>query len=129
MLVLSILHHYLLWHYGRAFGEILHVAKNLYWFVYNFFSLKQLLRSFLSPWKRMTEERGDTFSFEDLASFVIIGLISRLVGMILRSVIIIAGVCSLILLTLGVILTFVFWIGAPLLLVLAMYFGFMLLFS
>ncbi len=79
-MLLTILHHYLIWHYTRAFGEIRHVAKNLLWFVVHFFSLPQLIRSFFAPYRRMTEERGNTFNLEDLASFVIIGLISRIIG-------------------------------------------------
>jgi hypothetical protein len=129
MLFISILHHYILWHYTRAFPEIWHVWKNLFWFNINFFSLPQLLRSYFSPWKRMTEDRGQTFNFEDLAGFVIINLISRIIGMILRTIIITAGVIVLLLLTLGIVLTYVFWLLAPLLIVACMYYGLVLIFS
>jgi len=98
MLFVSILHHYTLWHYTRAFTEILHVWSNLFWFVVNFFSLSQLARSFFSPWKRITESRGKTFSFEDLSGFIIINLISRIIGMMLRTAIILSGVATLLLL-------------------------------
>ncbi|HMO77630.1 MAG TPA: hypothetical protein PKA42_00540 [Candidatus Paceibacterota bacterium] len=129
MLFVSILHHYLLWHYTNAFGEILHVWKNLFWFTFHFFSLSQLLRSFFSPWKRMTEGRGRTFNFEDLASFVLINLISRILGMIIRTSIIITGCLALILLAVGIVMTYIFWLLAPALLVLSMYYGLVLIFS
>ena len=108
------MHHYLVWHYTRAFGEIRHVAKNLLWFVVHFFSLPQLIRSFFAPYRRMTEERGNAFNLEDLASFVIIGLISRIIGMILRTVVILCGLAELSILLVLIVTTFVFWITAPL---------------
>lgn len=129
MLFLSIVHHYLLWHYTKAFGEIRHVWKNIVWFTFHFFSIPQLLRSYLSPWKRMTEERGRSFNFEELASFVIINLISRIVGVLLRTVVIISGIASLFVLLLGIIATYIFWIFAPAIIVLIFYFGIVLIIS
>jgi hypothetical protein len=129
MLFISILHHYLLWHYGSAFKEILHVWKNLIWFTFHFFSIPQLLRSFFQPWKRMTEGRGRTFNFEDLAGFVIINLISRILGIMIRTSIITLGVITLGLLIIGIILTYIFWLLAPLLLVLNLYYGLVLMFA
>jgi hypothetical protein len=129
MLFISIVHHYLLWHYTSAFKEILHVYKNFMWFVVHYFSLPQLLRSYISPWKRMTEDRGQTLSFEDLAGFVIINLISRIIGMILRTMIIVSGTLALVLLTAGLILTYCFWLFAPALLLVFIYYGLVLIFA
>ncbi len=129
MLFLSIMHHYILWHYTTAFGEILHVWKNLLWFTYNFFSIPQMLRSFFSPWKRMTEERGNTFNFEDLAGFIIINIISRIVGMILRTIVLFFGLLAILILITGIVLTYIFWLLAPVLLVTCMYYGLVLIFS
>jgi hypothetical protein len=128
MLFVSILHHYILWHYTRAFSEILHVWTNFFWFTINFFSLPQLAKSFFSPWKRMTEERGETFSFENLASFVIINLISRIIGMILRTIIILTGIITLLLLSIGIVVTYALWITAPLLIISSLYFGILFIF-
>lgn len=129
MLFVSVAHHYLLWHYTAAFKEILHVSKNFMWFVVHFFSLPQLLRSYFSPWKRMTEDRGQTLSFEDLAGFVIINLISRIIGMILRTIIILSGITALVLLLIGIVVTYVFWLFAPALLLVSLYYGFVLIFA
>jgi len=129
MLFTFILHHYLLWHYTKAFSEILHVWKNLFWFTFHFFSLPQLLRSYFKPWKRITEARGRAFNFEDLAGFVIVNLISRILGMIIRTSIIISGTLALILLTVGIVVTYIFWFLTPVLLVLGMYYGLVLMFS
>ncbi len=129
MLFVSIAHHYLLWHYTTAFTQIRHVWKNFTWFMVHFFSLPQLLRSYFSPWKRMTESRGRTLSFEDLAGFIIINLISRIVGMILRTIIILSGATALVLLTITVAVFYFFWLFAPALLLVFLYYGLVLLFA
>jgi hypothetical protein len=127
MLFLSIVHHYLLWHYSRAFLEILHVWKNLLWFVIRFFSIPQLMSSWFAPWKRMTEKRRKKWDFEDLAGFVIIGFISRVIGFILRTVVIFIGMICLVLTVIGGLLVFAFWIAAPLILIMLLGFGITLL--
>ncbi len=127
MLFISVLHHYLLWHYTSAFGEIFHIWKNFLWFVTNFFSLPQLTKSYFAPFKRMTEERGNSFNFEDLAGFIIINLISRLIGMLMRTVIIVIGVTSLLVLSVGIVLTYIFWVTAPIIIVGCLYYGILLL--
>jgi len=129
MLFLSIVQNYLLWHYSRAFKEIFHVWLNFIWFTLHFFSIPQLMRSWLSPWKRITESRGNKWSFEDLAGFIIIGFISRIIGFILRTSVIVVGLVSLsavVLIGLG---TFVFWIFAPLIIIAMLVFGITLVIS
>lgn len=127
MLFVSVLHHYLLWHYGKAFGEIFHVWKNFFWFVINFFSLPQLIKSLFAPWKRMTEDRGKTFSFEDLASYIIVNLVSRLIGLLIRTTVIVCGIISLMFLSIGVVLTYIFWVIAPIIIAGCLYYGIVLL--
>jgi hypothetical protein len=129
MVFLTLMHHYLLWHYSAAFAEIFHVWKNLFWFVVHFFSLPQLLRSYFAPFKRMTEGRGETFNFEDIAGFIIINLISRFIGVIIRTFFILLGLIVLGLLCVGIICTYVFWVTAPLVLIGCLYYGLLLLAS
>lgn len=128
MLLTTILHHYLLWHYSRAFHDLVHVWGNLLWFVAHFFSIPQLTRSLLAPYKRIVEPRGETWNLEDLAGYVIIGLISRILGFLLRSVIIVVGLIVLGVLAVLGIITFLFWIIAPIALLAGILFGLRLLF-
>jgi len=129
MLFLSIVHHYLLWHYSRAFLEIFHVWLNFLWFIVHFFSIPQLLRSWVSPWKRIIEARGNKWSLEDLASFIIIGFISRLIGFILRTTLICIGTICLLLTVVGGFLVYLFWLTAPLAIIALLVFGFGFLMS
>lgn len=127
MLFLSVMHHYLFWHYTRAFMEIFHVWLNLLWFVVHFFSLPQLIRSWVAPWKRMVEDRGGKWNLEDLAGYVLIGLLSRLIGFILRTIVISLGLITLFITTIGGFLTYAFWIAAPVVIIALLVFGVLLL--
>jgi len=90
MNMLSFLLGYLGWHYSTGFAEI----KNFNWLllrrVWDGFSLKSILRTFFSPWKRMAEEykRGRP---EEWFGTLIVNSLMRLVGMAVRSLIIIIG--------------------------------------
>ena len=127
MLFLSLAQDYLLWHYSRAFSELFHIWLNFIWFTINFFSLPQLIRSWFSPWRRITEERGEKWDLEDLAGYLIIGLVSRLVGFIVRTGVIVAGVTALLLVTIVGFLIFALWLILPLLLIGLVIIGFTLL--
>ncbi len=127
MLFLSIMHHYVFWHYSRAWLELFQVWRNLLWFVIQFFSIPQLMLSWLAPWKRMTEGRGEKWDLEDLASFIIINIISRIIGAIMRTIVICIGLVSLAVTLAGGIATIVFWALAPLVIIGLMGFGFTLL--
>lgn len=113
MLFVYIISDYFKWHYTRAFSEIFHVWLNFAWFIIHFFSLSKLAHAWFAPFKRLTEERGDVFSFEDWAGFIIINLLSRLVGALLRTILIALGVLCLFILTGLGLLTLIFWITAP----------------
>lgn len=114
MLFLSIIHHYLLWHYSQAFYELLHLWKNFLWFIINFFSLPQLMKSWFSPWKRIVEERGNKWDLEDLAGYIIVGIVSRIIGFILRTIVISLGLICLLITIIAGIVTYLFWLVAPL---------------
>jgi hypothetical protein len=120
--------HYLHWHFRVAPKELRHVAKNLLWFLVNFFSLAQLTRSLLSPFKRITQEREVAFSFEDIAGYIIINFLSRLIGLILRLAIIISGLLAVVCLCLLIAVTYLFWLLAPAALLILIVIGFRLLF-
>ncbi len=120
---------YFAWHYLRAWKELFHVWLNFLWFVIHFFSIPELFQSLFAPWKRITEERKRGFSFEDLAAFVIINLLSRCIGAVLRATIIVAGLCVLTLTIIAGVVTYLFWLCAPLIIIGCFIFGISILFS
>lgn len=71
----------------------------------------------------MTEERGEKWSFEALASYLIIGFLSRLIGFFIRTAIIAVGLLFLLLTVIGGFTTYVFWILAPFIIIGLLGFG------
>lgn len=126
---ISFLHDYFVWHYTKAFFEIFHVFTNFLWFVTNFFSIPQLTKSFFAPWRRMTESLHKGFNFEELASYVIVGILSRVVGILMRSIILLLGLLTLIILTIVFLSIYVFWIFAPAFMLVALFYGIALMFA
>lgn len=90
-----VIYDYFVWHYTRAWWEMWGIWRNYLWFVIHLFSLPELMRSWFAPFKRMTESRGSTLSFEDLASYVVINILSRVIGAIARTGIIAIGLLAL----------------------------------
>lgn len=129
MLFISIARNYFAWHYLQGFKELFHVWLNFLWFVVHFFSLPQLAQTLFSPWRRMTEERSGRFSFEDLAGYLIINIISRLIGAMFRLTILLSGLVSLTFVILVGILAYLFWLAAPVVIIGFIIFGCALFFS
>lgn len=113
MFFASIIRDYFVWHYTRAWWQMWGVWRNFLWVVIHFFSIPQLSRSLFSPFKRITEGRGNKFSLEDLATYVIVNLISRIIGAIVRIVIILIGLIALSLTVAGGFVAYLFWMVAP----------------
>jgi len=117
MFFAAIIRDYFVWHYTRAWFELWGVWRNSLWFVVHFFSLPQLTRSWFAPFRRITEKRGETFDLEALAGFVVIGLLSRLIGTLVRTMIIAIGLSVLGLALIGGVVTYLLWALMPVLII------------
>jgi len=117
MFFASIIHDYFVWHYTRAWWQMWGVWRNFIYVVVHFFSIPKLLRSWFSPFKRMTQDRGEKFNFEDLAAYVIINFLSRIFGAIARTAIIVVGILALLLTIAGGFITYLFWMVAPIMVI------------
>ena len=108
---------YFKWHYTQAFHEVLHVWHNLLWFIVHFFSIPQLTRALFAPFKRITESKARTFSFEAIASYIIINTLSRLIGACARGIVICLGLVAVCICFLLGLIVFLLWAFAPMLIV------------
>ncbi|GMQ95440.1 MAG: hypothetical protein BMS9Abin13_554 [Patescibacteria group bacterium] len=105
---------YFIWHYSAAFVDIVRILKDLLWFIYHFFSLPLLFSTWFSPWKRIEEEQAHTgFDIGNFFSALLVNVIMRLVGFLMRSTLIIAGALSLVLGSALGILFLVVWFFLP----------------
>lgn len=78
MNLFTFLPHYFLWHYSMALVDWARAVSNLFWFLWHFFSVELLARSFFVPWKRLGESQG---SFIGRA---IVGTAMRAIGVVAR---------------------------------------------
>ena len=122
MAFISLLPSYIAWHYGEALRDGLRVWTNFLWFLSNFFSLSLLSRTLFAPWKRIQESRGK-LSLENIAEMLVTNTIMRLVGALLRSVIIIiGGLAVLVTFWIGI-LFYIVWLLLPALLFVSLFYG------
>jgi len=112
-----IIHDYFVWHYGRAWLEMWGLWRNYMWYVVHVFSLPQLMRSWLSPFKRISEGRGSKLSLEDFASYIIINILSRVVGAVARTAVICAGLVTLLVTVIVGFLIYAAWMILPFLII------------
>jgi hypothetical protein len=104
---------YFAWHYSRAFAEIWNTCTNYIWAVWHFFSVPILLRTFFAPWHKMDVQYGKGFDVENFFGPLIVNTIMRLVGMILRAVIIAIGLAGILIIFLLGISVLVIWPFLP----------------
>lgn len=111
MVLLQLPLSYLLWHYSAAWADLVRLYRNLAWFLWNFFSVELLFRTLFSPWHRIREHADkDTAG---LLGSLIMGLILRCIGFVMRIFTILSGLAALILLTLLFPLCIGLWLVMP----------------
>jgi hypothetical protein len=104
---------YIKWHYGQGLRELFGVAGNFLWFVSHFFSFKLLLKTLFAPWKRLGETYGGGFDLSAFASAIIINSLMRAVGFVSRTLVLLVGLLSYLLVLVFSFFIFIIWILAP----------------
>jgi len=87
----SVLSEYLKWHFYEMPKEIQKGWFNYLRFYLNFFSIPILLKTFFSPWKRYRWSYGRGFSFSRYFEVFISNMATRVIGMVMRTILIIIG--------------------------------------
>ena len=123
MALASFIREYFIWHYGYALKDILELAQNFSWFFYHFFSLPLLAKTIFSPIWRLSERYKRGFDPQALFETLVVNLISRLVGFILRTILLLAGLLVELFLLLALIPALALWIFLPLLIPLLFFAG------
>jgi hypothetical protein len=110
---LLIIPYYFLWHYSQGVFDYFKVWRNLIWFLWNFFSIKILLKTFFTPFKRLKEYYDGDLNMESLVTSILVTNFMRVVGMVFRSVVIIFGLIILTLFIFGGLLGMIIWLFLP----------------
>lgn len=81
------------WHYSRGLKDYIDNWRGIQSFVFRFFSFSILLKTMFVPWRRLsdTDEKG---GIEGFFSALIVNLLMRFVGLCVRSVVIIFGMIT-----------------------------------
>jgi hypothetical protein len=119
MHIVAISRAYFTWHYGRSLGEALAIWGNFLRFTLHFFSVPLLLRTLFSPWRRMHEgySKEGGFDISTAASALVVNLLMRFIGFLVRTVLIVLGLLFFILVAVSGIMAALLWLLAPLLVV------------
>ncbi|MEA1929335.1 MAG: hypothetical protein U9M92_00395 [Patescibacteria group bacterium] len=117
MFLLSSPLYYLWWHYTTAWRDGAIIWSNLLRFIYHFFSLPILVRTWVAPWRRLGEAYKPGLHPGEWASSLVVNLLMRIVGALARTILIISGLCSLVLMVLMGIIGALVWLLMPLIVV------------
>jgi len=124
----NIILQYLIWQFFDVPRQLLLIWKNFFLFVLNYFSLPLLLRTFFSPWKKYKWSYGKGFDAKRYFEVLSSNLVSRILGAITRSFLIVVGLAvEIFVISLGLVIFFG-WLLSPLLLVWGFFFGLKVIF-
>ncbi len=120
---------YITWHYSRGIRDSVVLWSNFIWFLSHFFSLPLLPATLFSPWRRLPEARKERFNIEEFFTVLVVNVMMRAVGFVLRISMIAIGLIFLTVALLCMIVHVILWVLLPLVIPLLIYYGTSLLFS
>ncbi len=117
------------WQYIESPRTLLRIWKNFLIFNLSFFSIPLLLKTLFYPWRKYHESYGRGFDPKRFFSSLTFNSISRLLGALVRTVLILVGLfLEILLMGLGIILL-IGWIFLPIILIGILIFGIYLIFQ
>jgi hypothetical protein len=116
------------WHFWEVPKEILKSWRNFLIFGLNYFSIPLLLKTLFSPWRRYRWLYPKGLDIGKYFEVFISNLISRILGLTMRSILIIIGILIEIFIIFLGLIVFLGWLILPILLIFGIYHGFRILF-
>jgi hypothetical protein len=113
----NLLFQWLSWQFLEMPGNILRAWRAFLKFNLNYFSIPQLFKTFFSHWRQYKWSYGRGFDISRYLEALFSNLISRTLGAILRSFLILIGLFIEILIVFLGIIAFLLWIIFPLILI------------
>ncbi len=104
---------WLVWHFYEAPMFLLEVWKNYIIFSFNYFSLPILVKSLFAPWRRYRWSYPKALDIGEFFSTVLSNFFSRIIGALVRIVLIIVGFIFQIFVVLAGLVIFLFWLLVP----------------
>lgn len=104
---------WLLWQFYEMPKFLLRVWNNYFMFAVNFFSAPQLLKTFLAPWRRYNWRYPKGFELAEFFNTLISNIFSRILGAMMRTVLIVTGILLQVFVAIAGLLIFIFWLLMP----------------
>ena len=101
------------WHFYEMPKFLLEVWKNYILFISNLFSLPFLLKSLFAPWRKYRWNYPKGFDIGEFFSTLISNIFSRILGAIMRIVLIIIGIPFQIFVIFAGLIIFLLWMLIP----------------
>lgn len=111
-----ILKNLFVWIYFVAPLQFLKIWSDFIWFLYNFFSIHLLTTTLFSRWQQIGEVRHKR-GFEELFSVIVLNSLMRIVGFIIRTIVIIFGLVVILFAILFGAAAFIVWFLLPVIMV------------
>ena len=108
-----VFYEYLTWQYSEGMREYMRAWQNIHWFLWRVFSVTLLLRTFFAPFRRTGEFYGRGFDPAAMAQTFLVNLITRLVGMMARSMLLIVALLFQALVLMGGGFLFIWFLLTP----------------
>lgn len=109
---------YLIWHFTVAYLDIVYIWWNYLWFVNHIFSVPDVLKSWMSPFKRLQEEKVNIIkSPEDFFANLFVNIMMRIVGIVIRTALLFVALCFFTAVFMFGIVFAVIWTILPILLI------------
>lgn len=119
---------YLSWQFWEVPREILKAWRNFLLFNLNYFSIPLLIKTFFSHWRRYQWSYGRGFDIGRYFEVFFSNLISRILGAIVRSFLLIIGLIVEFFIIAGGLIVFLSWLILPAILIAGLIFGFKIIF-
>jgi len=118
---------YVKWHFLDAPRALAQGWGNILWFNTNYFAVGLLLKTLFAPWKGITWQKNRGFNLGNVAEVAFSNIISRLIGAVVRTPIIILGLLGTVSIFFVGIALLLFWFLLPVLIPVTFVYGFKLL--
>lgn len=113
------------WYYNEAVCDLLEIWKNFLFFAWQHFSISELTKTLLSPWRRdVVFSTWVGIHPIKMLTALFENIVSRFLGAIVRTFVISAGLAFFLLVLVFGLAINIIWLGAPLLLVVFFFYAF-----
>jgi len=113
----DILISWFVWQFYEMPKFLFGVWNNYFIFATNLFSLPLLLKTFLAPWRKYNWSYPKGFNIQEFFNTLISNFFSRIIGAIMRTVLIIVGILFQIFIAVAGLVIFLAWLLFPFIIV------------